>query len=122
MMLGGTRDGQRDASTGSATPSRAVNTTTLPSQHCGLSSDHRPHGPYIRSGDEQDYACPGGPPDALRAVVDADRGVAAARRELYEAVRRARAERHSYADIGSALGVTRQAAWERFSKLEERAS
>jgi hypothetical protein len=84
--------------------------------------DHRPHGPYVRPGDSQDYWCPGGPPDVLTMVGVASGRLAAARKDLDEVVLAARQSGASYAAIGAVLGVSRQAAWERFHKLEEQAS
>lgn len=42
------------------------------------------------------------------------RAIARVERELFDRVVRIRREGYSYAEIGKALGVTRQAAWERF--------
>lgn len=91
-------------------------------QRCDRTHDHRPHGPYVRPGSEQEYTCPGGPPDALTAVALVAEKVVESRRELDAAVRRARREGCAYAAIGAVLGVSRQAAWERFHDLEEKAS
>lgn len=59
----------------------------------------------------------------LQAIADvnerAQAAIAAADTELRAAVAAARAAGHSYADVGAYLGVSRQAAWERFSKDEE---
>lgn len=52
------------------------------------------------------------PLDALREC----RGVATAlEKALWETVHKARDAGHSWADIGAALGVTKQTAWERFT-------
>ena len=52
----------------------------------------------------------------LDAVMTAQSRIDKARDDLQLAVRTARAAGASYTDLGSALGTTRQAAWERFSK------
>jgi hypothetical protein len=49
------------------------------------------------------------------AIAAAERGVVAARRQLLDAVNAARAGGASWADVGKVLGISRQAAWERFS-------
>lgn len=54
--------------------------------------------------------------EVLAEVAAASEHVDAARHRLWGSVRRARARGASYADIGRTLGVTRQAAWERFTK------
>ena len=51
----------------------------------------------------------------LEAVIAAQKSIDEARSRLGTAVRTALAEGASYADLGSALGTSRQAAWERFS-------
>jgi len=51
----------------------------------------------------------------LDAVVTAQKSIDEARSRLGTAVRNALADGASYADLGSALGTSRQAAWERFS-------
>ncbi len=50
----------------------------------------------------------------LRRIIRARDGVAAAEHELREAVRDAREAGDSWAIIAAGLGVSRQAAWERF--------
>jgi hypothetical protein len=58
---------------------------------------------------------PSGPPlDVLAWVTDADDGVRQAQRHLAAAVSRARSQGHTWAQIASRLGVTRQAAQQRF--------
>jgi hypothetical protein len=52
------------------------------------------------------------PLDALREC----RGVATAlEKALWQTVHKARDSGHSWADIGAALGITKQTAWERFT-------
>ena len=51
----------------------------------------------------------------FRAIVAANEAVACAERELREAVRAARTAGDSWTIIGAALGVSRQAAQQRFS-------
>lgn len=97
---------------------RAETTT----KRCQRPEDHRPHEPYVEHPGGPDLACPGGPAADLELVAAASRTVAAARGGLDEAVRRARAGGRSYAAIGAALGVSRQAAWERFHHLDEQAA
>jgi hypothetical protein len=53
------------------------------------------------------------------AIVAAEAAVREARHQLARAVAAARTNGASWHDVGVALGITRQAAWERFS---ERAS
>lgn len=53
--------------------------------------------------------------DTLAEVSAASDRVEKARRALIGAVARAREAGASYADIGEALGISRQAAWERFA-------
>lgn len=53
-------------------------------------------------------------PDALRGVLDADAAARRAQRDLRDAVAAARAGGHTWADVGAALGITRQAAFKRF--------
>ena len=52
----------------------------------------------------------------LAAVASADQDMRQARERLISAVRAAREGGASYADVGRALGTTRQAAWERFGR------
>lgn len=54
------------------------------------------------------------PVDILRWIHDANTAARAARAELAAAVTRARQHGHPWADIGAALGTTRQAAQQRF--------
>ena len=54
------------------------------------------------------------PTDALEAVTEADRAYVAARDHLDAAVAAARANGASWQQIGRALGITRQWAWQRF--------
>lgn len=54
------------------------------------------------------------PTDALEGVTEAERAYVAARQNLDDAVARARANGASWQQIGRALGVTRQWAWQRF--------
>lgn len=91
-------------------------------KRCQRPEDHRPHEPYVEHPGGPDLACPGGPAADLELVEVASRTLAAARGGLDEAVLRARRAGRSYAVIGSVLGVSRQAAWERFHRLEGRAS
>lgn len=57
---------------------------------------------------------PDGPPAPLRAVVEAEREARAARAVLREAVTEARSQGHTWAEVGSVLGISRQAAFKRF--------
>jgi hypothetical protein len=57
---------------------------------------------------------PGPPLDVLAWVTDADAAVRQAQRHLAAAVTRARSQGHSWAQIAGRLGVTRQAAQQRF--------
>jgi hypothetical protein len=50
----------------------------------------------------------------LEDVRDACRVDTAVEKLLYQSVQAARAAGHSWADIGEAMGRTKQAAWERF--------
>ena len=52
----------------------------------------------------------------LEGVLECCRLAAAAEKALREQVRLARQAGHSWAEIGGTLGVTKQAAWERFGK------
>ncbi|NNG38222.1 hypothetical protein HJ588_02905 [Flexivirga sp. ID2601S] len=52
----------------------------------------------------------------FRRIVAAAEGVEAAERELREAVATARAAGDSWTVIGAALGVTKQAAYQRFGR------
>ncbi|MBB4920988.1 hypothetical protein [Streptosporangium saharense] len=56
-------------------------------------------------------------PPALAAVRAAAREAAAAADRLTAAVRAARADRRSWADIGAMVGITRQSAYERWSRI-----
>lgn len=58
----------------------------------------------------------------LEEVVRASAAIREAEDGLREAVARARAAGLSYATIGKALGVSRQAAWERFGRLTQGSS
>jgi len=57
---------------------------------------------------------PGPPLDVLAWVTDADAAVRQAQRHLAAAVTRARSQGHSWAEIAGRLGVTHQAAQQRF--------
>ena len=50
----------------------------------------------------------------LRAIEDATRALDTAEAELHAVVRAARAANHSWASIGAVLGVSKQAAQQRF--------
>ncbi|HEY7703571.1 MAG TPA: hypothetical protein VID03_01935 [Acidimicrobiia bacterium] len=54
--------------------------------------------------------------DPIEDVRDACRVDMAAEKLLYQSVQKARESGHSWAEIGRAMGVSRQAAWERFSR------
>ena len=54
-------------------------------------------------------------PTPLTAVTDAGQLAPAAAGALRRAVDEARAAGHSWAEIGAALGITRQAAFQRFA-------
>jgi hypothetical protein len=58
---------------------------------------------------------PGPPIDPLGWIVEADRDLRTATRELYAAVSRARQRGHPWSAIAHALGISRQAAQQRFS-------
>lgn len=58
--------------------------------------------------------------ELLEEVRLAARAIEEAHRHLLEAVTRARQAGLSYAEIGNALGVSRQAAWERFHRVADR--
>lgn len=94
----------------------------IATKRCQRPEDHPAHEPYVEHPSGPDLACPGGPVADLELVELAARTLAAARGGLDAAVLRARAAGRSYAAIGQILGVSRQAAWERFHRLEERAS
>jgi len=51
----------------------------------------------------------------LKVISGITQGMAMIERELRDAVARARAQGVSWEQIGKALGVSRQAAWERFA-------
>lgn len=51
----------------------------------------------------------------ISGIVDSSEGIESALREW---VRIARSEGHSWQDIGDALQVTRQSAWERFRDID----
>lgn len=53
----------------------------------------------------------------FRAIIAANEAVASAEDELREAVRAARVAGESWTVIGAALGVTKQAAQQRFSRV-----
>ena len=53
----------------------------------------------------------------LQLLSNAARELADAHDSLVAAARAAHAEGHSWREIGSTLGVTRQAAWERFREV-----
>jgi hypothetical protein len=57
--------------------------------------------------------------DPLDALCEAGRLGDAVEKMQRDLVRRARAGGRSWAEIGSALGVSKQAAWERFASPEE---
>lgn len=57
-------------------------------------------------------------PHELQAIATSAQALEAAREELNAAVSRAREAGHSYAKIAGVLGVSRQAAWERFHHVE----
>lgn len=57
-------------------------------------------------------------PDPLAAIRRTNDALVVARLKLDVAVLRAREDGHSWATIGNVLGVTRQAAWERFSHVQ----
>jgi hypothetical protein len=54
--------------------------------------------------------------EPLQRVLDCCRLATAVDKALREQVRLARQAGHSWTEIGRALGVTKQAAWERFGK------
>jgi len=56
--------------------------------------------------------------EPLAGLREACRVTAALDKLTCESVRRARAAGHSWTEIGQALGVTKQAAWERYSGEE----
>jgi len=58
----------------------------------------------------------------LEAFAEAELAHGHARIRLDDAARAARAAGHSWADLGRALGVSRQAAWERFRHVDEEVS
>lgn len=57
----------------------------------------------------------------FRRIIEARRGLEAADRELRDAVGAARAAGDSWTVIGAAMGTTKQAAFQRFSKDDEHA-
>lgn len=54
--------------------------------------------------------------DTRARLVAAREAFAAAEQELATAVEAAREQSQSWADIGSAVGITKQAAWKRWSR------
>jgi hypothetical protein len=54
--------------------------------------------------------------DPLEDVRDACRVDFAVEKLLYQSVQSAREAGHSWAEIGKVMGVSRQAAWQRFSR------
>jgi hypothetical protein len=52
------------------------------------------------------------PLGVLKGLANASRSIES---KLTEAVREARRQRFTWEEIGAAIGITRQAAWERFS-------
>lgn len=57
-------------------------------------------------------------PADLRAIADALQGVAQAEHDLAEAVAASRRQERNWAEIGMALGITRQAARQRFGRRQ----
>lgn len=53
-------------------------------------------------------------PDRLRGIADADHEARRAQTTLRNAVAAARADGHTWAEVGTVLGITRQAAFQRF--------
>ena len=94
----------------------------IPVKRCRRPEDHRPHEPYVEHPGGPDLACPGGPAAELELVEVASKSVHIARANLDRAVLAARRAGRSWADIARVLGVSRQAAWERFRHVEERAA
>ena len=56
--------------------------------------------------------------EPLAGLREACRVATALDKLAHESVQRARAAGHSWAEIGQALGITKQAAWERYSRKE----
>jgi hypothetical protein len=56
----------------------------------------------------------------LRRIADAVRAVASSQVELADAVAAARAHGHTWTQIATMLGTSRQAAQERYGELSER--
>jgi hypothetical protein len=53
--------------------------------------------------------------DAIEDVRDACRVDMAVEKLLYQSVMAARSEGHSWSQVGDVMGISKQAAWERFS-------
>lgn len=53
--------------------------------------------------------------DKAAAIAAAEVGDAGAQRALHDAIAAARAENATWHDVGLVLGISRQAAWERFA-------
>lgn len=56
--------------------------------------------------------------EALQAVAQLNKQLAAINRQLEHSVKVARRRGSSWQAIGTALGISRQAAWEQFRRLE----
>jgi hypothetical protein len=56
------------------------------------------------------------PLEVIKGITDSSEAI---ERSLGEWVRVARTKGHTWEEIGTALGVTRQSAWERFKAIEE---
>jgi hypothetical protein len=54
--------------------------------------------------------------DPLRDLADSCRADLAIEKLIYQSAKAARAAGHSWSEIGEALGITKQAAWERFAR------
>jgi hypothetical protein len=70
----------------------------------------------LGKGETGQHLAPGRPPDLLAWVSEADERLARAHAELAAAVRRTRTRGHSWAAIGAALNISRQAAQQRFGQ------
>jgi hypothetical protein len=57
--------------------------------------------------------------EALQVIADLDRERAELDRELTEAIREARQAKHSWSEIGAMLGVSKQAAQQKYAKAVE---